>query len=64
MITPPSKMLGFATGYRAPLPNWRNMSGIPKDEISYWIGGINHMAWFLDLKWQGKRCLSFAPGEI
>jgi alpha-galactosidase len=24
--------------------------GIPKDELSYWIGGINHMAWFLELK--------------
>ena len=28
--------------------------GVPYDEISYWVAGINHMAWFLDLKWRGK----------
>ena len=28
--------------------------GIPIDELSYRIGGINHMAWFLELKRNGK----------
>jgi alpha-galactosidase len=28
--------------------------GVPYDEISYWVAGINHMAWFLDLRWRGK----------
>jgi len=28
--------------------------GIPKEELSYWVAGINHMAWFLKLKWHGK----------
>lgn len=28
--------------------------GAPPDEISYWVAGINHMAWFLELKWRGK----------
>ena len=28
--------------------------GVPYDEMSYWVAGINHMAWFLELKWQGK----------
>jgi alpha-galactosidase len=28
--------------------------GMPYDELSYWVAGINHMAWFLDLRWQGK----------
>jgi alpha-galactosidase len=27
---------------------------IPKEELSYWVAGINHMAWFLKLKWRGK----------
>jgi alpha-galactosidase len=22
--------------------------------MSYWVAGINHMAWFLELKWRGK----------
>jgi len=24
------------------------------NEISYWVAGINHMAWFLEFKWRGK----------
>lgn len=25
--------------------------GIPLEEVSYWVAGINHMAWFLKLDW-------------
>jgi len=28
--------------------------GAPYEEISYWVAGINHMAWFLELKWKKK----------
>jgi alpha-galactosidase len=28
--------------------------GVPIEEISYWVAGINHMAWFLELKWRGE----------
>jgi len=28
--------------------------GVPYNEISYWVAGINHMAWFLELKWKDK----------
>jgi len=28
--------------------------GAPYPEISYWVAGINHMAWFLEFKWNGK----------
>lgn len=28
--------------------------GAPIDEISYTCGGINHMAWYLEYKWNGK----------
>jgi len=28
--------------------------GAPINEISYWVAGINHMAWFLELKWRGR----------
>jgi alpha-galactosidase len=28
--------------------------GIPVDELDYWVAGINHMAWFLELKHHGK----------
>jgi len=26
--------------------------GAPYEEISYWVAGINHMAWFLEFKWK------------
>jgi len=28
--------------------------GASIDELSYWVAGINHMAWFLELKWRGQ----------
>jgi alpha-galactosidase len=26
----------------------------PLEEVSYWVAGINHLAWFLEFKWKGK----------
>jgi alpha-galactosidase len=26
----------------------------PFDEVSYWVAGLNHFAWFLEFKWKGK----------
>jgi alpha-galactosidase len=31
-----------------------NYLGVPLDELSYWVAGINHMAWFLELAWRGR----------
>ena len=28
--------------------------GAPYEETSYWVAGINHMAWFLRFEWQGQ----------
>ncbi len=28
--------------------------GAPFNEVSYWVAGINHMAWFLEFKWRGE----------
>lgn len=28
--------------------------GAPYEEVSYWVAGINHMAWFLRFEWNGK----------
>jgi alpha-galactosidase len=28
--------------------------GAPMEEVSYWVAGINHMAWFLELRWRGE----------
>jgi alpha-galactosidase len=29
-------------------------TGVPYEEVSYWVAGINHMSWFLEFKWRGK----------
>ena len=26
----------------------------PFEEVSYWVAGLNHFAWFLEFKWRGK----------
>jgi len=28
--------------------------GASIEEISYWVAGINHMAWFMELRWRGR----------
>ncbi len=28
--------------------------GVPFHEVTYWVAGINHQAWFLEFRWQGK----------
>jgi len=28
--------------------------GAPFEEVSYWVAGINHMAWFLEYRWKGR----------
>jgi alpha-galactosidase len=28
--------------------------GAPPEEISYWVAGLNHLAWFLEFKWHGE----------
>lgn len=28
--------------------------GKPIEEMSFWVAGINHMAWFLEFKWRGE----------
>ena len=28
--------------------------GAPVEDLSYWVAGINHMAWFLKLGWKGQ----------
>jgi len=28
--------------------------GVPEDEVEYWVAGINHLAWFLELEHDGR----------
>lgn len=36
-----------------------NYLGMPKEDLSYWVAGINHMAWFLELKGHGKMFIRY-----
>ncbi len=31
-----------------------NYTGVPKEELEYWVAGINHMAWFLETEHEGE----------
>ncbi len=38
--------------------------GAPYEEISYWVAGINHMAWFLEFKWKKEDAYSILRNRI
>jgi alpha-galactosidase len=38
-------------GTAAQIARW---VGVPFEEVTYWVAGINHQAWFLELKRKGK----------
>ena len=46
--------VGICNGVQSTATDLAKYLGIPQDELDYWIGGINHMAWFLELKHHGK----------
>ena len=48
------KNVGICNGVQSTAADLAKYLGAPLDELSYWIGGINHMAWFLNLTWQRK----------
>ena len=48
------KNVGICNGVQSTATDLAKYLGVPKDELSYWIGGINHMSWFLQLKWRGQ----------
>jgi alpha-galactosidase len=48
------KNVGICNGVLSTAADLARYLGAPVDELSYWIGGINHMAWFLQLKWRGQ----------
>ena len=31
-----------------------HLAGAPPEEVSYWVAGINHQSWFLELRWKGE----------
>ena len=48
------KTVGLCHSVQSTAANLAKYMGVPFAEISYWVAGINHMAWFLELKWRGQ----------
>jgi alpha-galactosidase len=48
------KTVGLCHSVQGTSANLAKYLGVPIEELSYWVAGINHMAWFLELKWHGK----------
>ncbi len=48
------KNVGLCHGVQHTSEELARYLGVPYDELSYWVAGINHMAWFLELKWRGE----------
>ena len=48
------KYIGLCHGVQTTMDLISGYTGVPKDEIDFTAAGINHMAWFLELKHNGK----------
>jgi alpha-galactosidase len=48
------KTVGLCHSVQSTAANLAKYMGVPFEETSYWVAGINHMAWFLKLKWRGQ----------
>jgi alpha-galactosidase len=48
------KNVGLCHSVQSTSMNLAKYMGIPYEEMSYWVAGINHMAWFLKLDWKGQ----------
>ena len=50
----PIKSIGLCHSVQGTAATLAKYIGAPFEEVSYWVAGINHMSWFLELKWRGK----------
>ncbi len=51
---PGLQFVGLCHGVQTTMDLIASYTGVPKDEIDFVAGGINHMAWFLKLEHQGR----------
>ncbi len=47
------KLVGLCHSVQGTSRQLASYIGKPYEEMTYWVAGINHMAWFLELKWRG-----------
>ncbi|PTM57954.1 alpha-glucosidase/alpha-galactosidase [Desmospora activa] len=50
----PLKTVGLCHSVQGTAEELAGYIGAPDEEISYWVAGINHVAWFLKFEWKGE----------
>jgi alpha-galactosidase len=48
------KSIGLCHSVQGTAATLAKYIGVPYEEVSYWVAGINHMSWFLEFKWRGE----------
>ncbi|NPV52578.1 MAG: alpha-glucosidase/alpha-galactosidase [Firmicutes bacterium] len=48
------KTVGLCHSVQGTAAQLASYIGAPSEEVSYWVAGINHMAWFLRFEWNGR----------
>jgi alpha-galactosidase len=48
------KSIGLCHSVQGTAATLAKYIGAPREEVSYWVAGINHMSWFLEFKWRGE----------
>jgi alpha-galactosidase len=50
----PIRLVGLCHSVQGTAMTLAGYLGVPFSEVSYWVAGINHMAWFLKYLWKGQ----------
>ncbi|HDP88424.1 MAG TPA: alpha-galactosidase [Thioalkalivibrio sp.] len=50
----PVRYVGLCHSVQGTAMHLAEYIGAPFEEVSYWVAGINHMAWFLEYRWKGR----------
>jgi alpha-galactosidase len=48
------RFIGLCHGVVGTAHQIARLIGAPHEELQYWAAGINHMTWFLELRWRGE----------
>jgi alpha-galactosidase len=54
-LLPEQRAVGLCHSVQGTADRLAGFIGVDKDELSYWVAGINHQAWFLDLRHKTYR---------
>lgn len=53
-VASPVRKVGLCHSVQGTAGQLAGYIGKPFEEMTHWVAGINHMSWFLELKWKGQ----------